>query len=91
MKKTLLFTFLLSFSISLSAQTIVDIQGNGDVSPYDGQIVTTTGIVTAIAPQGYFIQDGFTLRSGIYVYEQDNSPAVGDEVTLTGMKRIVGK
>ena len=59
MKKTLLFTFLLSFSISLSAQTIVDIQGNGDVSPYDGQIVTTTGIVTAIAPQGYFIQDGF--------------------------------
>lgn len=85
MKKTLLFTFLLSFSISLSAQTIVDIQGNGDVSPYDGQIVTTTGIVTAIAPQGYFIQDGFTLRSGIYVYEQDNSPAVGDEVTLTGM------
>ncbi|MFK8007351.1 MAG: phospholipase D-like domain-containing protein [Saprospiraceae bacterium] len=84
MKKILLPTFLLLFSIFLNAQTITEIQGTGDVSPYDGQSVTTTGIVTAVAPQGYFIQDGTDVRSGIYVYEQDNSPALGDEITLTG-------
>jgi len=84
MKKILLPTFLLLFSIFLNAQTIAEIQGTGDASPYDGQSVTTTGIVTAVAPQGYFIQDGTALRSGIYVYEQTNSPAVGDEVTLAG-------
>ncbi|MFK7771053.1 MAG: phospholipase D-like domain-containing protein [Saprospiraceae bacterium] len=85
MKKILLPTFLLLFSIFLNAQTIAEIQGTGDASPFDGQSVTTTGIVTAVAPQGYFIQDGIALRSGIYIYEQNNSPALGDEVTLTGM------
>lgn len=84
MKKIILPTFLLLFSIFLNAQTIAEIQGTGDASPYDGQSVTTTGIVTAVAPQGYFIQDGTALRSGIYVYEQTNSPAIGDEITLTG-------
>lgn len=85
MKKILLPTFLLLFSIFLNAQTIAEIQGNGDASPFDGQTVTTTGIVTAVAPQGYFIQDGTALRSGIYIYEQTNSPSIGDEVTLTGV------
>ncbi len=84
MKKILLPAFLLLFSIFSYAQTIAEIQGTGDASPFDGQAVTTTGIVTAVAPQGYFIQDGTALRSGVYVYEQTNSPAVGDEVTLTG-------
>ncbi|MFT6320537.1 MAG: hypothetical protein ACJAT4_001463, partial [Granulosicoccus sp.] len=84
MKEILLPAFLLLFSICLSAQTIVEIQGTDADSPYDGQSVTTTGIVTAVAPQGYFIQDGTALRSGIYIYDQDNSPAIGEEVTLTG-------
>jgi phosphatidylserine/phosphatidylglycerophosphate/cardiolipin synthase-like enzyme len=84
MKKILLPAFLLLFSIFSYAQTIAEIQGTDDASPFDGQAVTTTGIVTAVAPQGYFIQDGTALRSGVYVYEQTNSPAVGDEVTLTG-------
>lgn len=85
MKKILLLTSLILFSICINAQTIAEIQGTGNASPFDGQSVTTTGIVTAVAPQGYFIQDGNAVRSGIYIYEQDNSPAVGDEVTLTGM------
>jgi phosphatidylserine/phosphatidylglycerophosphate/cardiolipin synthase-like enzyme len=84
MKKILLPAFLLLFSICLSAQTIAEIQGTDADSPYNGQPVTTTGIVTAVAPQGYFIQDGTALRSGIYIYDQDNSPAIGEEVTLTG-------
>lgn len=84
MKKILLPAFLLLFSILLNSQTIAEIHGTGDVSPFDGQAVTTTGIVTAVAPEGYFIQDGTALRSGVYVYEQTNSPEVGDEVTLTG-------
>ena len=84
MKKILFPAFLLLFSILSNGQTIAEIQGSSDASPFDGQSVTTTGIVTAIAPQGYFIQDGTALRSGVYVYEQTNSPAIGDEVTLTG-------
>ena len=84
MKKILLPTFLLLFSILLSAQTIVEIQGTDADSPYNGQSVTTTGIVTAIVANSYFIQDGTALRSGIYIYDQTNSPAIGDEVTLTG-------
>lgn len=84
MNKYLLSSLLFFFAISLSAQTIAEIQGTGAASPFAGQTVTTTGIVTAVVSNSYFIQDGTALRSGIYVYEQNNSPAVGDEVTITG-------
>lgn len=84
MNKYLLSTLLFFFAFSLSAQTIAEIQGTGAASPFAGQTVTTTGIVTAVVSNSYFIQDGTALRSGIYVYEQNNSPAVGDEVTITG-------
>ena len=84
MKKLILFT--LSFLIcNLSfAQTIAEIQGTTDASPYDGQTVTTTGIVTATGPISYFIQDGTAIRSGVYVYDANFAPAVGDEITITG-------
>lgn len=84
MKKILLPAFLLLFSIFLNAQTIAEIQGTDADSPYNGQSVTTTGIVTAVVANSYFIQDGTDIRSGIYIYDQTNSPALGDEVTLTG-------
>ena len=65
--------------------TIYDIQYTTDPSgdsPYNGQIVTTTGIVTAVESNGYFIQDGAGEWNGIYVYDS-NTPAMGDEVLLT--------
>ena len=76
--------FLLSTApLFLQAQSIAEIQGTGDASPYVNQEVTTTGIVYAVVSNSYFIQDGTDLRSGIYVYDQTQSPNVGDEIRLT--------
>jgi phosphatidylserine/phosphatidylglycerophosphate/cardiolipin synthase-like enzyme len=83
------FILFASLSGNLFAQTITEIQGQGDSSPFDGQVVTTTGIVTASfttgsnATSAYFIQDGNGPRSGIYVYDGTYSPEVGDEVEIT--------
>jgi hypothetical protein len=56
---------------------------SGD-SPLNGQSVMTGGIVTAVLTgSGYFIQSGSGLWNGIYVYDQDNTPAMGDSVTFT--------
>lgn len=80
-----LFIFLLCLSAGwLSAQnTIAEIQGEAAASPFVGEVVTTTGIVTAVDGLGYFIQDGTGMWSGIYVYDSDFTPALGDEVELT--------
>ncbi len=65
--------------------TIYDIQYTTDPSgdsPYDGQLVETSGIVTATAYNGYFIQDAVGAWNGVYVYDNLNAPAVGDNLTL---------
>lgn len=67
--------------------SIYDIQGQTAASPYDGQTVTTSGIVTAILPgtnPGYFIQDGNGAWNGLYVFDS-NVPALGDELEITGL------
>ncbi|MBC7249182.1 MAG: lamin tail domain-containing protein [Anaerolineae bacterium] len=74
---------------------IYEIQGDGFISPYDGQQVTTAGVVIAdfqdTGKNGFFIQDvagdGNSLTSdGIFVYEGSNSVdvALGDAVTVIG-------
>jgi len=72
---------------------IFDIQGIGLASPYVGQTVTTeNNVVTAIGPDGFFIQtpdaraDGDIQTSdGIFVYTSTvPSVAVGDLVSVTG-------
>jgi phosphatidylserine/phosphatidylglycerophosphate/cardiolipin synthase-like enzyme len=83
MKKLLPFLFLFILN-TIVAQTISEIQGTGPVSPYEGQSVTTSGIVTAANGTGYFIQDGNDVQTGIYIYDQNYSPAVGDEIEITG-------
>jgi 5'-nucleotidase/UDP-sugar diphosphatase len=57
--------------------------GSGD-SPYAGQNVTTDGTVTAVAPEGYYIQNGTGTFSGVFVFT-GSLPSVspGDVVTLT--------
>ena len=76
---------------------IFEIQGNGNnftspayESPVLGQQVTTQGIVTAIANNGFYIQnkngDGnINTSDGIFVFT-NNSPSVsqGDEVDVSG-------
>ena len=62
--------------------TISEIQGMTDSSPFIGQVITTSGVVTAVAPSGYFIQDNEATWSGIYVYDVINNPLIGDEITI---------
>ena len=84
----ILFLLLLS-SIAFSYVSIYDIQfteaANGD-SPYDGQVVTTSGIVTGYGydDEKYFISmpEGGAWK-GIYVYDYSNVPNPGDEVEIT--------
>ncbi|OFX23818.1 MAG: hypothetical protein A2041_00935 [Bacteroidetes bacterium GWA2_31_9b] len=93
MKKSLLLIFVL-FPFLLSAQTsIYDIQYTTNSvdgtypSLYNGQSVTTGGIVTAIDYLGgrYFIsssQGG--AWNGLFIYSNTNSPAIGDSILITG-------
>lgn len=84
MKKYFLPGFLFLTSVILHAQTISAIQGTGEDSPYVNQTVTTSGVVTAKNNSAYYIQDGTEERSGLYVYDNTNSPAVGDLIEITG-------
>jgi len=63
---------------------IYDIQGQTSTSPYNGQYVTTSGIVTANFGDGYFIQDGSGEWNGIYVYDSERNPTIGDSIVIHG-------
>ncbi len=72
---------------------IYDIQYTTDASgdsPYLGQLVRTSGIVTALniyqnSFKGYFLQDSAKAWNGIYVYDPAHDTiAVGDSVTIVG-------
>lgn len=89
--KTILLSLAILFAINVSAQltTIYDIQGQTDVSPLEGDIVTTSGVVTALVrADGFVIQDGETPWNGIYVYYgADAAPTdvqIGDELEIQG-------
>ncbi len=77
-------------SVGLMAQTattISAVQGQTASSPFDGDSVIVSGVVTALdtnynSIKGYFIQDGTGPWSGIYVYDYNNHPNVGDSVRL---------
>ena len=68
---------------------VTDIQGSGESSPLEGQRVLTSGVVTAIATDGFFMQvpdDGDPNTSnGIFVFTGGPpGVAVGDEVEVNG-------
>ncbi len=56
--------------------TISEIQGMTDASPMVDEVVITSGVVTAIDGNGYFIQDANEEWSGIYVYDRTNNESV---------------
>ncbi len=77
--------------------TIAEIQGTGDVSPFDGENVVTEGVVTAAYPtgglDGFYIQtegtggalgDAHDASDGVFVYDPDLAVAEGDFVEVTG-------
>ncbi len=68
-------------------------------SPYADEVVTTTGIVTALhynyeggSFRGLFIQDGEGAWNGLYVYNiyMDPIPSVGDEIVISGLVEEFG-
>ncbi|MGI9648408.1 MAG: 5'-nucleotidase C-terminal domain-containing protein, partial [Acidimicrobiia bacterium] len=69
---------------------IYDIQGSGDASPLDGELVETSGYVTGVFPGlgGFFLQDGdgdgdTTTSDGIFV-AVNNGVVVGDHAEVRG-------
>lgn len=80
-----IFLFIVFAGFVLNAQetSITAIQGLSSASPYVNQEVTTRGIVTATYGPGYFIQDGDSAWSAVYVYDSGNHPLVGDSVRLS--------
>jgi endonuclease I len=63
---------------------ISEIQGETDYSPYEGETVNTTGIVTGAFANSFYIQDGSEPWSGIYIYSGEALPSMGDSVIVSG-------
>ncbi len=74
--------------------SIHDIQGPGDTSPVVGKLVSTTGIVTAVVSNGFFIQNPDNAvdadpntSEGVFVFTSSRPAApavVGNLVQVTG-------
>jgi predicted extracellular nuclease len=84
-----------NFTLTVTAPTpIHDIQGSANTSPLVGQTLTTTGIVTALRSNGFFLQtpdanadaDPNT-SEGIFVFTSSAPPAaaaIGNDVNVSG-------
>lgn len=86
-RKVILPLFLFCSLITFAQTSITEVQGRQEASPFEGKTVTIKGIVTASkSGQGYFVQDGDSAWTGIFLYDKNRSPMpeIGDEVQLTG-------
>ena len=69
---------------------IYEIQGEAHTSPLLGQFVTTTGIVTAVDSNGFYLQDGTgdnndATSDAIFVFTDSNpTVTVGDDIEVSG-------
>ncbi len=81
---TVIYNFYVPKTFSGTLTSIYDIQGQAANSPFDQQVVSTTGIVTANFGSGYFLQDGPGEWNGLYIYDPGRNPSVGDSLVLTG-------
>jgi predicted extracellular nuclease len=74
------------------AAAIYTIQGSGATSPLAGQIVTTSGVVTKLLNNGFFVQDlagdgNPATSDGVFVFTSSTPPAaaaLGNLVQVTG-------
>jgi predicted extracellular nuclease len=83
-----LFLLVASDAQAQPGVTIMQIQGSQHTSPFEGVNVTTTGVVTAIAFNGYYVQDPVgdgnpNTSDGIFVFQFGNIPNIGDFVQMT--------
>ena len=80
--------FMTSTASAAAFVSIHDIQYTADPSgnsPYAGQIVTTRGVVTAVYPGGFVVQDAAVgVWSGIWIYDPNHRPEEGDSLEVTG-------
>ena len=70
------------------AVTVAEIQGGGATSPYAGDEVITTGVVTADFGSTFLIQDGTGIHSGVWVTGVA-APALGTETEIRGVVQEV--
>ncbi len=63
--------------------SINEIQGHATASPFNGQIKSTSGIVTGVFGTSFYIQDGTGAWNGIYAYNTGYSPSLGDSIIIT--------
>jgi uncharacterized protein len=82
---------VVSFTTCAGALPIYQVQGTGATSPYAGQAVLTSGIVTGVKSGGFFMEsrtlNGGVASDGIYVFTSSAPPvlaAVGNEVCVSG-------
>ena len=91
-KSTIVYSYYIPKVFTGELVSIYDIQGQQDESPYAGQVVSTTGIVTGNFGTSYFIQDGTGGWNGLFIYESGRNPSIGDSVIITGeMVEYYGK
>ncbi|MBK9175107.1 MAG: carbohydrate binding domain-containing protein [Flavobacteriales bacterium] len=67
--------------------TIVEIQETtapDGASPLAGTLVITTGVVSGLVANGFFIQDGSGPWTGLFIFGTLTGLAIGDAVTVTG-------
>jgi len=70
------------------ALSIHDVQYTSDVSgdsPYLGQVVTISGIVTCAFAHGFTVADAPGPWNSVFVYTYSEGPDIGDEVELSGL------
>lgn len=53
-------------------------------SPHNTEFVETSGVVTAVQYNGYYLQDGNGAWNGVFVLDYNNNPSIGDDVTISG-------
>jgi predicted extracellular nuclease len=76
---------------SIPEHSIMEIQGRGHTSPFAGDSVATTGVVTVVVATGFYLQDPTgdgdpSTSDGVFAFT-GSSPAVqeGDRVRLAGV------
>ena len=82
--QTAVYNYFVRKTFSGTITSIYDIQGQTEVSPFQGQVVSTTGVVTANFGENYYIQDGEGEWNGLFIYDQGRNPGIGDSVIITG-------
>ena len=81
---TVIYNYYVPKTFTGTITSVYAIQGQASTSPYLGQVVSTTGVVTANFGDGYFIQDGSGQWRGLYVWDNGRNPSIGDSIILTG-------